>query len=240
MAPRSVQAVVTSPPYWGLRAYGDGDEIGAERTAIEYIEALRGVFSQVHRVLRDDGVCWINLGDVFNAYNANRGASQGLSKRRDANRTASTAIPRGLTDPTLKNKALMGLPWRLVDALVGDGWLLRSEVIWAKRTAMPERVRDRPARTHEHLFMLTKQPRYRYHRDAVPEAAKTVWDIPQRNDGPKHSARFPDELARRCLLLSCVPGELALDPFAGSGTVGRVGAAHGIGVVSFDLYAPTV
>lgn len=238
VAAQSFQAAITSPPYWTHRAYGcEPGELGAEETSALYIEALVGVFSEVRRVLRDDGVLWLNLGDAYNAYNANRGASKGLSGKRDSARLEGSKVPKGLTDPLLQNKALMGLPGRVADAMQRDGWLLRSEIVWHKRSPMPEPSKDRPSRDHELLFMFTKRPRYRYYKEAVPEAWRTVWNFSMRNNGPAHPARFPDELARRCLLLSCKAGDLALDPFAGSNTVGRIGAQHGIGVVSFDLNA---
>lgn len=232
----SFQTCITSPPYWSLRTYGSNPgEIGCEPYSAQYIAALVLVFREVRRTLRRDGTFWLNVGDVFNAYNANRGPSQGLSKKRDGDRVSGGDIPRGLTDAALRNKALMGLPWRLALALQEDGWILRSEIIWHKQTSTPERTKDRPSREHEHLFLLTKHDRYKYRKEALPEARRTVWKIPSRNDGPAHSARFPDELARRCLLLSCDPGDLALDPFAGSDTVGRIASVLDILSVRFDL-----
>jgi DNA modification methylase len=230
------QTCITSPPYWGLRRYGSNPgEIGCEQWSFQYLASLVLVFREVRRTLKKNGTLWLNVGDAYNAYNANRGPSQGLSKRRDDARVPGRDIPRGLTDASLPNKALMGMPWRLALALQQDGWVLRSEIIWHKMTAKPERTKDRPSREHEHIFLFTKHDRYKYHKDAVPEARRTVWLLPSRNDGPDHPARFPDELARRCLLLSCDPGDLALDPFAGSDTVGRIASALGIPSVRFDL-----
>ena len=163
-----VQTCITSPPYYGLRDYGHDGQIGLEESPAEYVARLVEVFREVRRVLRDDGTLWLNLGDSYNAYNANRGAAQGLNGVADEQRNAYES-GSGLTVPSLKQKDLLGIPWMVAFALRDDGWFLRSEIIWAKPNPMPESVTDRPTKAHEQVFLLAKSPRYFYDADAVRE-----------------------------------------------------------------------
>ena len=168
----SVRCVVTSPPYWGLRDYGHDGQLGLEQTPDEYVAGMVEVFREVRRVLADDGTLWLNLGDSYNAYNANRGASTSISDG-----VAGRGHPkhqRGLMTHTLKNKDLVGIPWRVAFALQADGWYLRQDIIWAKPNPMPESVRDRCTKAHEYVFLLTKSPRYYYDHVAVKEPVSEV------------------------------------------------------------------
>ena len=172
----SVQCVVTSPPYFGLRKYSDDPrEIGQEATPALYVAALVEVFAQLWRVLRDDGTVWLNLGDSY-AANGTPGASNlaelgkrysGGGHKRDEVQKPKKSVPSGL-----KEKDLIGIPWRVAFALQDAGWYLRSDIIWAKPNCMPESVRDRPTRAHEYVFLLTKSARYFYDADAIREAHK--------------------------------------------------------------------
>jgi site-specific DNA-methyltransferase (cytosine-N4-specific) len=160
----SVDCVVTSPPYFGLRDYGGNPgQIGLEDSPIEFVARLVEVFAEVRRVLADDGTLWINLGDSY-AYPGSSGR-QGIGQR--AGRTFTAEGIRG--SRVLPPKNLLGIPWRVAFALQDDGWILRSEVIWSKRNIMPESVRDRVTRSHEQVFMLTKGPSYWYDADAIRE-----------------------------------------------------------------------
>jgi DNA modification methylase len=165
----SVQTCVTSPPYFGLRDYGHEGQIGLEPTPEEYVAEMVGVFREVRRVLRGDGTLWLNLGDSYNAYNGNRGASTSF---QSASEEALPALPsgHGLTVKCLKPKDLIGIPWRVAFALQSDGWYLRSDIIWAKPNPMPESVTDRPTKAHEYVFLLSKSERYFWDADAVREA----------------------------------------------------------------------
>lgn len=164
----SVDCVLTSPPYWGLRDYGVPGQIGQEPTWEEYVDRLVGVFREVRRVLRRPGSLWVNLGDCY-AHPKRGGAwDEGRSQAgvgrvvyvRQANRGPDVSLPR---------KCLVGLPWRLALALVADGWILRGDIIWHKLNTLPESVRDRFARRHEYLFHLVKAERYYFDLDAVRE-----------------------------------------------------------------------
>ena len=165
----SVHCVVTSPPYWGLRSYGDlAGEIGREPTLDEHIDVLVRVFREVRRVLRSDGTCWINYGDAY-AHDGKWGGESGgkQSYLDDANRMR---IGREKRRTGLKPKDLIMLPARLALALQADGWWVRSEIIWAKPNPMPESATDRPTSAHEKIYLLTKSARYFYDAKAVQTA----------------------------------------------------------------------
>ncbi len=230
------QCVVTSPPYWGLRDYGISGQIGLEDTLAGFITTLTGLFGEVRRVLRPDGVLWLNIGDGFTS--GNRGWR--APDKKNPNRAMSV---RPDNPPGLKDKDLLGVPWRLAFALQADGWYLRSEVIWHKPNAMPESVKDRPTRAHEHLFMFSKSERYAYYPDAVRERAedgswrnrRSVWSINTSAMGGSHIASFPEELVVPCVLGSTKPKDVVFDPFFGSGTVGVVARHLGRRYVGIEL-----
>lgn len=211
----SANMVVTSPPYWSLRNYSIPGQIGLEDAPDEYIASLVRVFSEVRRVLTKDGSMWLNIGDSYTS----GGRTWRAPDKKNPVRAMTTRPP---TPEGLKPKELVGIPWRLAFALQASGWYLRSDVIWRKPNAMPESVKDRPTRSHEYLFFVTKSERYYYDRTAVPEAngrnLRTVWDINTQPFPEAHFATFPTELAERCIKTTSKPGDVVLDPFLGSGT----------------------
>lgn len=217
MPEKSVQTVVTSPPYWSLRDYGIDGQIGLNETVYAYIDALADLFDQVRRVLRDDGTLWLNIGDSYTS--GNRGWRAPDKKNRARAMSLRPPTPEGL-----KDKDLIGVPWRIAFALQERGWYLRSEVIWQKPNAQPESVRDRPTRAHEQVFLFSKSERYFYDVDAVKgpngRRLRSVWDIKTRANraASGHFATFPTELVDRCIKITSAPGDLVLDPFLGSGT----------------------
>jgi DNA modification methylase len=169
----SVRCCVTSPPYWGLRDYGHEGQLGLERTPEEYVSRLVEVFREVRRVLAGDGTLWLNLGDSYATGAGKVGERPGGGAQGDAwaERGAMTS-PNRMPLPGLKPKDLVGIPWRVAFALQADGWVLRSEIVWAKPNPMPESVTDRPTKSHEQLFLLSKAKRIgpepsRY--DDIPE-----------------------------------------------------------------------
>jgi DNA modification methylase len=161
----SVQCIVTSPPYWGLRDYGCDGQLGLEATPEEYVANLVGIFHELRRVLRDDGTLWLNLGDTYTSGNR--------STRDPGQSVLHPAQPKGTprikTPPGLKPKDLVGIPWRVAFALQADGWWLRQDIIWAKPNPMPESVTDRCTKSHEYIFLLTKSARYYYDNEAIKE-----------------------------------------------------------------------
>jgi len=167
LADASVHCCVTSPPYWGLRDYGIPGQIGLEETPAQYIEAMMPVFDEVWRVLREDGTLWLNLGDSYIGYHGNREVTDVSPSDKPGYRENMRLSSVGADG--LKNKDLAGIPWRMAFALQERGWYLRCDCIWAKPNPMPESVKDRPTRSHEYLFLLSKSPRYYYDAEAARE-----------------------------------------------------------------------
>lgn len=171
---KSVHTCVTSPPYFALRDYGVDGQIGLEASPQEFIDRLVLVFREVHRVLRDDGTLWVNMGDSY-AANGVPGQSNlaalGERYRGGGAKRDTLKKPRKHLTGNLKQKDLMGIPWRLAFALQNDGWYLRQDIIWHKPNPMPESTRDRCTKAHEYLFLLSKSPRYHYDSDAIREPA---------------------------------------------------------------------
>lgn len=186
----SVNCVVTSPPYWGLRDYGTGTSgIGLEETMAEHLAAIVSVFREVRRVLRSDGTLFLNYGDAYAGSWGAQGRGDKRSEmeiggritgdtRKSLSETQIIAHPKrkqtgSLSRHGLKAKDLMGLPWRVAFALQDDGWWLRQDIIWAKPNPMPESIRDRCTKAHEYLFLLAKSERYYFDTDAIAEECET-------------------------------------------------------------------
>lgn len=251
---KSVQAIITSPPYFKLRNYSNveedcNQEIGQETDVETYIRDLRTIFHELKKLLKDDGLLWLNLGDTY------------------------------------INKSLQGIPWRVALALVDDGWVLRSDVIWQKPNAMPSSVKNRPTTDHEYFFMFSKSKNYYYDADAIrephvtfsenskmkggrnhfgkrggtPEKGKnsgnsnlhdgrwdqafnpkgrnrrTVWSIPVSRFKGTHFAVFPEKLVEIPILASTRPNDIVFDPFTGSGTTGVVAKKLGRNFLGTEL-----
>ena len=171
----SVQCCVTSPPYLGLRDYGHPDQIGQEKTPDEFVKTMVEVFRDVRRVLKDDGTLWLNLGDCYSGSGCGGNPADSVHQKQSTNRGSdqiARSKRRGRGDsfvPGLPAKNLIGIPWRVALALQADGWYLRSDIIWSKKNCFPDSVTDRPGRSHEHIFLLSKSPKYFYDADAIKE-----------------------------------------------------------------------
>lgn len=182
----SVNCCVTSPPYYGLRSYVPddaeykADEIGMEQSPEEFIQNLVNVFREVKRVLRDDGVCYINIGDSYSG--SGKGQFSDGERDQKKNKTKGMKLISGKVPDGLKPKDLIGIPWMLAFALRADGWYLRQDIIWAKAcsgvygggSVLPESCRDRFCRSHEYLFLLTKSQKYYFNQEAVAEKQAAV------------------------------------------------------------------
>lgn len=181
----SIDCIVTSPPYFGLRDYGVDGQLGLEDTPQEFVANLVNVFRQAHRVLADDGTLWLNLGDSYSAPTGQRNKGRSTTLQgggRPSGRRDRTTIPAPRASQFDRPaKSLLGIPWRVALALQDDGWILRNDNIWNKPNAMPESVTDRFASRHEYVFMLTKSPSYWFDLDAVR--------VPQDTRGDRHEGR---------------------------------------------------
>jgi DNA modification methylase len=266
----SVQTCITSPPYWGLRDYGNDGQLGLESTPDEYVASMVAVFAEVWRVLADDGTLWLNLGDSYSGSGKGPAGNIGAKHdERNMEHVHSAIIPEGL-----KAKDLVGIPWRVAFALQADGWYLRQDIIWQKPNPMPESVKDRCTKAHEYVFLLTKSARYYFDNQAIKETAaskphapgntadkngghlrndfgtdqmkkvwaadglrnrRSVWTVTTKPFKGAHFAVMPEALVEPCVLAGSKVGDLVLDPFAGSGTVGVVALRHGRNFVGTEL-----
>jgi site-specific DNA-methyltransferase (cytosine-N4-specific) len=166
-----VNAIVTSPPYWGLRDYGIAGQFGSERTLVRHLARMRGVFRLAAQLLTEDGTFWLNYGDSY----ANDGKWGGsTSGKHSVAVHGRSCIGRRKSSTGLAPKNLIGMPWRIAFALQADGWVLRQDIIWAKQNPMPESVRDRCTKSHEYLFLFSKSDRYFWDFEAMQEPASGV------------------------------------------------------------------
>lgn len=238
-------------------------QIGLEQTPEAYVDEMVGVFAEVRRVLRDDGVLWLNLGDSYAGSGKGPAGNLGAThNERHMEHKHSAIVPEGL-----KSKDLVGIPWRVAFALQADGWYLRQDIIWAKPNPMPESVTDRCTKSHEYVFLLSKSARYYFDNRAIAEPAKyagddrgargdtrrgtsmnsmsgatgetrnkrDVWTISTKPFKGAHFAVMPEALVEPCILASSRPNDLVLDPFTGSGTVAVVALKHGRNFVGVEL-----
>jgi len=184
--PKTARMCVTSPPYYGLRNYGDEEkQIGQENTPEEYIQNLVEVFREVREVLTDDGTLWVNMGDSYYNYRPGKAyVKQTVASSRQDLPEYSPKRSNRLDG--IKEKDLIGIPWMLAFALRADGWYLRQDIIWHKPNPMPESVRDRCTKSHEYIFLLSKQKKYYYNNEAIKEPAKD-WGTRDRSKGKYHN-----------------------------------------------------
>ena len=182
---KSVNCCVTSPPYFGLRDYGHEGQIGLEESPDAFVKKIVEVFREVKRVLKDDGTLWLNIGDSYASYrdgkatpDTTRGSSTGtlVAKGSAKNRMSSTFL-----GSDVKHKDLIGIPWMLAFALRADGWYLRQDIIWHKPNPMPESVTDRCTKSHEYIFLFSKNGAYYFNNDAIKEPAKN-WGTRDRSE----------------------------------------------------------
>ena len=223
----AIQMGVTSPSYWGLRDYDVPGQLGSEENVDDYVINLVKILREVKRVLKNDGIFWLNIGDSYTS----GGRTWRAPDPKNPNRAMSYRAP---TPEGLKPKELVGVPWRVASALQADGWYIRSEIIWNKPNVHPESVKDRPTRSHEFIFLITKSEQYYYDYESIrevglngkPRNKRTVWDVNTKPSGTNHPATFPDDLIVPCILAGSKEGDVILDPFIGSGTTGLVARRH--------------
>lgn len=182
----SVDCIVTSPPYYGLRDYGTEGQYGLEASPAAYVETMRVLFAEARRVLAEDGTLWLNLGDSYAAEPPGK-SEHGMRSSTLMGKSAAAPLRESVRtagvdrSKFLPRKNMLGIPWRTAFALQDDGWILRNEIIWSKPNAMPESVRDRLSNRHEHLFLFTRSSRYHFDLDAIREPH----NAPQRKAGAR-------------------------------------------------------
>ena len=224
--------VVTSPPYYWQRDYGQDGQIGLEPTIAGYVCAIADSMEAVRRVLTNRGTVFLNIADTY--YSA-KGKPKGADKKNSARRFGLRAVDApGLGVP---RKTVIGIPWRVALAMIERGWVLRAPIIWRREAPMPEpTARDRPWRTYEMVFMFSKSPRYYFDRDRLKEE-EDIWTISSRPrmNRTAHPATFPEELVERCLDVGCPLDGRVLDPFAGTGTTLVVAARSGRSATGVDI-----
>ena len=227
----SVQCIVTSPPYWGLRDYDNEEQLGQEKTPEEFVSNLADIFEEGKRVLKDDGTAWINIGDTY--FGAKGGAWVGdnsitTEETGGEYRIKKKAPPKHIY---LKTKDLIGVPWKFAIEMQKRGWYLRQDIIWHKPVPMPESVNDRLQKSHEHIFLFSKKKNYYFDAMAIAKPSvdgdrlvrlQDVWTIPTSNYQGAHFAVFPEKLPELCIKAGTKEGDIVLDPFMGSGTTAYV------------------
>ncbi len=232
---------ITSPPYYGLRDYGGEDcQIGQEESPEEYIQKLVLVFREVRNNLTEDGTLWLNMGDSY--YNYRPGKGQALVKQTVS--ASKQDLPdkcarRGNKLKGLKEKDLIGIPWMLAFALRADGWYLRQDIVWNKPNPMPESVRDRCTKSHEYVFLLSKNQNYYFDVDAIKEPTRrkrSVWNITKKAYKDAHFAVYPPELIIPCIKAGSEKNDIILDPFMGYGTTAIVANALGRHYIGCELH----
>lgn len=228
----SVQSVVTSPPYFGLRDYGEEGQYGSEESVDQYVNRLSLLFRGLRRVLADDGTAWLNLGDSYSGSGGNGSINPRLKGRAPEN---IRNRPNATQNAGLPPRNLMGIPWRVALALQADGWWLRQEIIWRKPNGMPVNAADRFESRHEHIFLLSKSSHYYFAQDARELGHSDVWDAATASLSGAHVAVMPSAVAARCVLAGSRVGDVVLDPFSGSGTTGMVALEHGRRYVGIDI-----
>ncbi len=218
-----VDCVVTSPPYYGQRDYGEEGQIGLEEKPSEYITRLVGVFDEVKRVLKPGGSLWVNIGDT---YWSGKGQARQIDEKRGFSRFLRPQDKKG-KDSWCVPKQLLLLPHRFAIAMQENGWIVRGDNVWRKQAPLPDPARDRCAIVHEYIFHFVQMRRYYFNMQAVavPSNGKrrtkppaSVWDVTTASTKKNHSAVFPRELARLPILATCPKDGVLLDPFCGSAT----------------------
>lgn len=236
LPPQSVNCVVTSPPYYWQRDYDVDGQMGMEQTVEGYVENMVEVFRGLKHVLRPDGVVFLNLGDT---YYSKKGRPHGRDDKHRGRQLARRTL-RAVDGPGLglPRKSLLGIPWRTALGLAQDGWTLRADVIWLRRSAMPEPTAlDRPWRHHEHVFIFSLGPRYYFNRNGLG-GEEDVWHIEPDRANPArglHYAPYPAALVERCLDAGCPDGGVVLDPFAGGGTTLAVAQKRKLASIGVEL-----
>ena len=233
----SFNCIVTSPPYYNLRDYDVEGQIGLEETVQEYVGAIVRVMDEVSRVLKRDGVLFLNIGDT---YYSGKGKSHGKDRKSKKRHFGLRPVDKsGGVGIGMRPKSIIGIPWRVAIEMCSRGWILRSPIIWHREGRLHEAVVDRPRRSYEYVLMFVKNRKYFFNRQPLIDQSveEDMWTIvarPKPTNGID-TAPFPDQLVERCLEIGCPEAGTVLDPFAGAGTTLRVALLSGRSATGIDL-----
>ena len=235
----SVNCIITSPPYYSLRDYQVKGQIGLEDTVDEYVKSICEVTKELYRVLKKDGVFFLNLGET---YYSGKGKAHGKDSKSTKRRFGLRPVDKsGGLGAHIERKSVIGIPWRVAIEMMPQRWVLRSSIIWHRDKALPESVLDRPRRSYEYIFMFAKDRKYFFNRKPLLEQKidEDVWTIAARPSGTEiGTAPYPDELVARCLSIGCPTDGVVLDPFVGSGTTMAVALRSGRSAIGIDISKP--
>lgn len=237
-----VDSIVTSPPYYGQRDYGENGQLGLEEHPQQFVDRLVEVFALCREVLKDTGSLWINIGDT---YWSGKGAHKSGEVKQGARRFGIRPQDRPGDGLWARPKQLLLIPHRLAIALQDDGWLVRNDNVWVKPNPIPDQVRDRSSVSHEYVFHLTKNRWYYYDRHSVGRKMPSgrllppldTWFTNPARGRSGHRAAFSEDLVRIPVSATTPPGGVVLDPFNGSGTTMAFARRHGYRSIGIDISA---
>ena len=233
-----IDMIITSPPYYALRDYGVDGQLGMESTFQEYITKLCDIFDEVKRVLKEDGTCWVVIGD---SYDGNKRGKTDLKVSEATKYSCENLIKK----TQLQNKCLLQIPARFAIEMTNRGWILRNEIIWCKPNVMPSSVKDRFSVDYEKLFFFSKSPKYIFEQQKEPMKTtdinplmrnmRCVWNINTQPFKGHHFATFPEKLVETPIKAGTKKGGIVLDIFMGSGTTGVVAKKLGRNYIGIEL-----
>ena len=244
ITPYSIQTVVTSPPYWGLRNYDNDGQLGQESSPEKFVFNLTKLFSKFKAVLKEDGTVWVNIGDTF--FGA-KGGHHDSDNSITNNETGSEYRQHKKAPPKheyIKDGDLSGVPWMFAVSMQKDGWYLKQDIIWHKPNPMPEAVNNRCVKSHEYIFLFTKKKQYYFNAEAIGRKKLdgtgyvrkgSVWTFNTASFSEAHFAVFPEDLPAHCIKAGSIKGDIVLDPFMGAGTTALVAQKLGRKWIGIEL-----